>query len=110
MSKSFSWLIKDGKRLPLQPGENILGRDEADIHIDSPTVSRRHARIRISEGEAVLEDLGSKNGTFVNGERVSTVARLKDGDEVQIGSVVSRFRMTSPKGATATWSGHDRAP
>ena len=106
---SFCWLVKDGKRLPLQPGENILGRDEADIQIDSPTVSRRHARIRISATEAVLEDLGSKNGTFVNRERVSTVVRLKDGDEVQVGSVVSRFRMTSPKGVTATWSGHDRA-
>jgi DNA-binding winged helix-turn-helix (wHTH) protein len=107
---SFCWLVKDGKRLPLQPGENILGRDEADIQIDSPTVSRRHARIRISATEAVLEDLGSKNGTFVNSERVSTVVRLKDGDEVQVGSVVSRFRMTSPKGVTATWSEHDRAP
>ena len=104
---NFCWLVKDGKRLPLHPGENILGRDEADIQIDSPTVSRRHARIRISGTEAVLEDLGSKNGTFANGERVSTVVRLKDGDEVQVGSVVSRFRMTSPKGVTATWSGHD---
>jgi DNA-binding winged helix-turn-helix (wHTH) protein len=107
---SFCWLLKDGKRLPLQPGENILGRDEADIQIDSPTVSRRHARIRISGTEAVLEDLGSKNGTFVNGERVSIVVTLKDADEVQVGSVVCRFRMTSPKGVTATWSGHDRAP
>ena len=106
---SFCWLLRDGKRLPLQPGENILGRDEADIQIDSPTVSRRHARIRISGTEAVLEDLGSKNGTFANGERVSTVVTLKDGDEVQVGSIVSRFRMTSPKGVTATWSGHDRA-
>jgi hypothetical protein len=105
---NFCWLVQDRKRLPLQPGENILGRDEADIQIDSPTVSRRHARIRIAGTEAVLEDLGSKNGTFANGERVSTVVRLKDGDEVQVGSVVSRFRMTSPKGATATWSGHDR--
>ena len=106
---SFCWLVRDGKRLPLQQGDNILGRDEADIQIDSPTVSRRHARIRISATEAVLEDLGSKNGTFVNSERVSTVVRLKDRDEVQVGSVVSRFRMTSPKGVTATWSAHDRA-
>ena len=108
-STNFCWLVKAGKRLPLQPGDNILGRDEADIQIDSPTVSRRHARIRISGTEAVVEDLGSKNGTFVNGEEVSTVVRLKDGDEVQVGSVVSRFRMTSPKGVTATWSGLDRS-
>lgn len=106
---SFCWLVKDGKRLPLQPGENILGRDEADIQIDSPTVSRRHARIRISGTDVVIEDLGSKNGTFVSGERVFAAVPLKDGDEVQVGSVVSRFRMTSPKGVTATWSGHGRA-
>jgi DNA-binding winged helix-turn-helix (wHTH) protein len=106
---SFCWLVKDGRRLPLQPGENILGRDEACIQIESPTVSRRHACIRISGTEAVVEDLGSKNGTFVNGERVSTAVGLKDGDEVQVGAVVSRFRMTSPKGVTATWSGHDQA-
>ena len=106
---SFCWLVKDGKRLPLQPGENILGRDDTGIQIDSPTVSRRHARIRISGTEAVIEDLGSKNGTFVRGERVSSAVRLKDGDQVQVGSVVSRFRMTSPKGVTATWSGHDGA-
>ena len=67
---SFCWLLKDGRRLPLRTGENILGRDDDGIQIDSPTVSRRHARIAISGGEAVLEDLGSKNGTFVRGEPV----------------------------------------
>ena len=106
---SFCWLVKDGRRLPLQPGENILGRDESCIQIESPTVSRRHACIRISGTVAVVEDLGSKNGTFLNGERVSTVVGLKDGDEVQVGSVACRFRMTSPKGVTATWSGHDHS-
>ena len=109
LPKSFCWLLKDGRRLPLKPGENILGRDDEGIQIDSPAVSRRHARIRISGTEAVIEDLGSKNGTFVGGERVSTPVQLKDGDEIRIGSVVSRFRMTLPKGVTATWSGHDRA-
>ena len=102
---SFCWLVKDGKRLPLQPGENILGRDETGIQIDSPTVSRRHARIQVFGTEAILEDLGSKNGTFVGGAGVSTTVQLKDGDEVQVGSVVFRFRMTAPKGVTATWSG-----
>ena len=49
----FCWLIKDGKRVPLVPGENILGResDGGGIRIDSPTVSRRHARISISASE-----------------------------------------------------------
>jgi len=104
---SFCWLLQDGRRLPLQPGENILGRDDDGIRIDSATVSRRHARISISGGEAILEDLGSKNGTFVRGEPVLAPVRLNDGDEVRTGSVVFRFRMTAPKGATATWIGSE---
>ena len=102
---TFCWLVKDGTRLPLQPGENIIGRTEGDIQIDSPTVSRRHARITISAGDAVLEDLGSKNGTFVRGEPLSAPAALTDGEEIRTGSVVLRFRMKMPDGATVTWSG-----
>jgi len=105
---SFCWLVKDGARLPLQPGENIVGRVEGDIQIDSPTVSRRHARILISSREAVLEDLGSKNGTFLRGEPVSAPAPLSDGDEIRTGSVVLRFRMKMPDGATVTWSGRKK--
>lgn len=101
---TFCWLLTGGRRLPLRLGENILGREPDDgINLDSPTVSRRHARISISGTDAVLEDLGSKNGTFVGGEAVSTAVRLKDGDEIRTGSVVCRFRMTSRKGTTATW-------
>lgn len=103
---SFCWLIKEGRRLPLRTGENILGRDSQEgVEIDSATVSRRHARIAVSTTEATLEDLGSKNGTFVGGAPVSGTVSLKDGDEIRIGSVVMRFRMTAPKGATATWNG-----
>ena len=106
---SFCWLLKDGRRLPLRIGENILGRDDDVIQIDSPTVSRRHARIVITAVDALLEDLGSKNGTFTQGAPVSTPVRLADGDELRIGSVVLRFRMTLPKGATATWSGDEQS-
>ena len=103
----FCWLIKEGRRLPLQPGENVLGRDEDAIQIDSSTVSRRHARIVVSGAQAVLDDLGSKNGTFVGGSPVSTAVLLKDGDEIQTGAVVFRFRMAVPKGSTVTWSGNE---
>ena len=105
---TFCWLLIGGRRVPLQVGENILGREPEDgINLDSPTVSRRHARISISGTEAVVEDLGSKNGTFVGGEPVSTAVQLKDGDEIRTGSVVFRFRMQLPKGTTATWGGND---
>ncbi len=74
-------------------GENVLGRDEeATAWIDSPLSSRRHARIVVAEGRATLEDLGSKNGTRLNGERLSSPTVLADRDEVRIGDVVLTFR------------------
>lgn len=101
----FCWLIRDGKRVPLVPGENILGResDGGGIRIESPTVSRRHARISVTEGSASLEDLDSKNGTYLRGESVTTAVALNDGDEIRLGRVVLRFRMTSGS-RTATWT------
>jgi DNA-binding winged helix-turn-helix (wHTH) protein len=105
---SFCWLIKEGKRLPLRPGENILGResDAGGVWIDSPTVSRRHACISISASGASLEDLDSKNGTYLRGELVSGPVALTDGDEIRVGSVVLRFRRASVS-ETATWSDTD---
>lgn len=101
---SLCWLIKDGRRIPLLEGENILGREgEGDIQIDSTTVSRRHARIAVSAERATLEDLDSKNGTFLGGERVSAVVPLSDGNEIRVGSVVLLFR-TASGSRTATWS------
>ena len=102
---TLCWLVKDGRRLPLLPGENVLGREpEGGINLDSPTVSRRHARILISATGATLEDLDSKNGTFLRGQRVSTAMALSNGDEIRAGSVVLRFRMSSPKGLASTWT------
>jgi pSer/pThr/pTyr-binding forkhead associated (FHA) protein len=97
-------LVSEGRRLPLAVGDNVIGRDpDGGIPVNSVTVSRRHARIVISGSDALIEDLDSKNGTFVGQTPVSTPVRLKDGDEIRVGSVVFRFRMTSPKGSTATW-------
>jgi len=97
------WLLLDGRRIPLQSGENILGRDvDGTINLDSPSVSRRHARIQVSGNDAIIEDLGSKNGTYLRGERVSTPVTLSDGDEVRVGSVVLRFRQQSGPRSTMT--------
>ena len=87
-------LAWDRREVSLHSGENILGRvDEAAAWMDSPSVSRRHARILVSADRASIEDLGSRNGTFVGGERVRTSTPLSDGDEIRLGSVVIRFRM-----------------
>ena len=101
---TFCWLIRDGRRLPLLAGENVLGRDTDDgIRIESPTVSRRHARIVVSASGATIEDLGSKNGTHLHGHAVSAAVLLSDGDEIRVGSVVLHFRIASGS-RTATWS------
>ena len=98
-SPLLCWLLKDRRRLPLVVGENILGRKRDDgIAVDSHTVSRRHARITVSERGAVLEDLDSKNGTFLREAPVKTPAVLADGDEIRLGSVVMHFRTASGPG------------
>ena len=81
------------KEFPLHEGENVIGRDPAAaVSIDAPIVSRRHARIMIARGIAQLEDLGSKNGTYVADERVTTPVALRDGDEIRVGDFSLVFR------------------
>jgi len=81
-----------GKVYRLDAGECLLGR-RLDCHICIPDqrISRRHARIRREGDGYALEDLGSCNGSFVNGRRIQGSARLRHGDEVEIGA--SRFRI-----------------
>lgn len=91
--------------IPLVEGENVLGRDEdATVRIDAPGVSRRHACIRVSGGEAVIEDLGSKNGTYVaHGKtRLSAPAVLPDGSTFSLGKVLLVFRSSPEAGSTVT--------
>lgn len=72
--------------------ELIVGRQDADLLIDDPQVSRRHAVVRAIDGELQVEDLGSANGTFVNGARVDEPRPLCHGDEIGIGTVVLEAR------------------
>lgn len=97
------WLVWDAKQVPLAEGDNIVGRGtDAAVWIDAPGVSRHHARIVVRQGEATLEDLGSKNGTYVKGHRVTAPWRLANGDQVRLGSVVITFRIPQAPGATET--------
>jgi hypothetical protein len=81
-------LLWADREFALQEGENILGRErDAAAWIDVYSVSRRHARIVVSGDRATLEDLGSKNGTFLKGEAVKRPAHLADGDRLRIGTV-----------------------
>lgn len=95
-------LVFENRQVALMEGANVIGREpDATIQCDSPGVSRYHARIVLSNGEATVEDLGSKNGTFVKGERI-TSARLSDGDEIRLGAVSLIFRMAPPTHPTET--------
>ena len=97
------WLVWETRQVPLTEGDNIVGRGaDASVWIDAPGVSRHHARIVVQRGEATLEDLGSKNGTYVGRDRVTTPRRLADGDQVRLGSVVITFRIPQLPGATET--------
>jgi DNA-binding winged helix-turn-helix (wHTH) protein len=85
------------REFPLHEGENVIGRDPgATIAIDAPIVSRRHARIVVTVGGAMLEDLGSKNGTFVAGTRVMAPTLLRDGDQIRVGDFELSFREARP--------------
>jgi DNA-binding winged helix-turn-helix (wHTH) protein len=86
------WLIADDARLALYTGANILGREGPDVVVvPSSTASRRHARIVIDEEGASVEDLGSKNGTYVNDQPVISPIPLRDGDQVRLGSLVLAY-------------------
>ncbi len=94
-------LTESGREIDLFPGENVVGRDPAAaVRIDDPTVSRHHARIVVDEKGASLEDLESKNGTFLEGRAVRRPGRLKSGSVVGFGSVLLTFRTFSPVEST----------
>jgi DNA-binding winged helix-turn-helix (wHTH) protein len=96
-------LVWAGGRAGLGDGEHVLGRDpELALFLDAPDVSRRHARIRIAGDEATIEDLESKNGTFVSDRRLGSATRLADGDSIRIGSVRLTFTAVQSPGSTET--------
>ncbi len=79
--------------LPLREGATVIGRGtDADVRLVVPRMSRRHARIVVDGGRAVIEDLGSKNGTWVRGARLREPTRLENGDRVLLGSIELVFR------------------
>lgn len=82
----------DGREFGLNPGRNTVGRMNADVPLGDPTVSRQHAVIGLEESRCWVEDLGSTNGTLVNGQRLSPnqPRDLANGSEVTFGSVALR--------------------
>jgi DNA-binding winged helix-turn-helix (wHTH) protein len=92
-----------GESVHLREGENVIGRDATcGVVIDDATVSRQHARITIRDGSASVEDLASKNGTFVDGVRLGPPATLRDRQTITFGEVNCVFALAGTVASTVT--------
>jgi len=92
-SRNARLVSNDGRTYPLSVGSTVIGRgDQANLRLPDVGISRRHARLDFDGGQVVLTDLGSTNGSSVNGQRVSAVA-LNPGDMIQIGTTTLTFRV-----------------
>jgi DNA-binding winged helix-turn-helix (wHTH) protein len=99
------WLSWEKVPIALRDGETVIGREpDVDVWLDVPSVSRHHARFVIRDGHATVQDLGSKNGTWVGREEARTPLSLMNGDEIRMGSVVMTFRIWAPDVLTETQS------
>lgn len=94
-------LTRGKREFILDTGENVLGRDpDAGVYVEDASVSRRHARVVIGPGEAILEDLNSRNGTFLNGRRIDGPAPLGNGAVIGLGLVTLTFRVRAAPAST----------
>ncbi len=112
MSATYQLVIRSGagagKVLPLEKSEMHVGRDVTnDLVISEEKVSRRHARLYSEGDQFVVEDLGSTNGTFINGARLSGPHLLRVGEQITFGetSIVSYERIGEDPNATVISSG-----
>ena len=86
--------ISDGREVVLGEAPVVIGRlSECDITIEDPNISRRHATVTILDGSFRITDLGSTNGTKVNGDRISSQFELSHGDEITVGLFSIRFEI-----------------
>ena len=107
MAALFQFVMRSGPTpgvvFPLEGDQLIIGRDAVNaVAINDAEVSRKHARLTFQGGKYVLEDLGSTNGTFVNGQRLVSSTVLKPGDVVSLGEqiVLMYEGLSSDAGAT----------
>lgn len=97
------FLTSAGRQFLLPEGATVIGRaHDAGVRIDSGGLSRHHARIVVSGDEARVEDLGSKNGTFVEGKPITGPCLLRDGDEIRVGPLTLTYKVAAPPEATKT--------
>jgi pSer/pThr/pTyr-binding forkhead associated (FHA) protein len=90
----------EGLERPVSPGTTI-GRAECEVELHDPEVSRRHAVLRQVDDGLAVEDLGSKNGTFVNDRRINGIVPVAAGDRVRFGNTVWRLEPDAAQGPAA---------
>ena len=95
--------LSEGHTFTLRPGVTVGRRPGTGIELDDAFMSGDHARLTVEEGRWWVADLGSTNGTFVNGARIDRATPLKEGDEVRFGRIRTRFTVEKAQGAP-----HDR--
>jgi 2-methylaconitate cis-trans-isomerase PrpF len=94
-------IVMGEREVRLVEGENLVGRGtDVPVHVDSMEVSRHHARILVTGARAMLEDLGSMNGTLLRGQRIKGPTELSDRDVIVIGGISLVFREMSRDGST----------
>jgi DNA-binding winged helix-turn-helix (wHTH) protein len=98
----FSLIGKAGI-IPLAGGRTVIGRDAAcDVHLDSDHVSRHHAALEISGDRVLIEDLGSKNGTYVGERRIEGSVQLRPGDCIRFGRQAAVLQLAAEAAPTVT--------
>lgn len=103
MSSAGRLVTPDGTReFPLGPGENSVGRENADVLLAHNTVSRRHATVTVEDAGAFVEDAGSTNGTYVDGKKLEPNEKIElaDGGELVVGSFSLKYE--APRDAAET--------
>jgi hypothetical protein len=100
-------LVHEGREWPLSEGDHVVGRgDEASVRLPAPGLSRRHARLSVRHARVTVEDLGSKNGTFVNDVPIAAPRELADGDVLHFGRRVRvEFRAHGSEGTVTETPG-----
>jgi DNA-binding winged helix-turn-helix (wHTH) protein len=97
------WLVWRARRINLTDGANLVGRDpDSRMWLDYSTVSRRHAQIVVNDAGALLEDLGSKNGTRLHDTPVTRPTLLRDGDRIGFGRMIVTYRESAAGLSTVT--------
>ena len=96
-----AWLVGEFTRIPLYAGENVLGRSGVGVTVvDDATVSRRHARVVVDADGVTVENLGSRNGTWLADKPVTARSPVRDGDAIRLGSARLTYRSVAGTDST----------